>query len=103
MRPGKTDVYVGGARTLYSLAVGGHGMARGSGVLLEELELAAGEATGEPALGGVVEDGEGVEKGDAELGEGVEILGEGVDELCGDGAEGEGEDEVGRETAHGEH
>lgn len=51
---------------------------------------------------GVVEDGEGVEEGDTELGEGIEVLGERMDELCGDGAERKGEDEVGRKTMHAE-
>ena len=63
--------------------------------LLEKLELAAAEALAKPALGGVVEDGEAVEEGDAELGERVGVFWDARVVDAGGGEEGKGEGEKG--------
>jgi hypothetical protein len=71
--------------------------------LVEKLELAPAQTMGEPLLGGAVEDGLVVEKGNRELGEGVGVLWErmypGADGW-GDEEEEDGRREHGRDTRH---
>lgn len=59
---------------------------------IEKLELAALQAFLQPSLGGVIEDGQAIEKGDAILGESEEVFGEGMVQTCVD-VYGEGERE----------
>ena len=68
--------------------------------LIEELKFASLEPFFEPALRGVVEDGEAVEEGDPILGEGIEVLSKlPVRARCGGGDDEEGE-RGGQATAH---
>lgn len=53
--------------------------------MAEELLLAIREAVGEPALGGVLQDGLAIEKDNTKLGKGVGVLGEGVEEAASSG------------------